>query len=68
MQRIHWDLYNKVKDCDIKGTKYLLGINDDDSLEQLQPIRVYEIVDLKKNTLLMQAAWKNHTQLFIHLL
>ncbi|CAD8051601.1 unnamed protein product [Paramecium primaurelia] len=68
VQRIYEDLYTKVKNGDLKGVRYLLGINDNDSFSQMQPINIQKIVDEKKNTLLMHAVWKDHTKLFTDLI
>ncbi|CAD8151187.1 unnamed protein product [Paramecium pentaurelia] len=68
VQRIYEDLYSKVKNGDLKGVRYLLGINDNDSFSQMQSINIQKIVDEKKNTLLMHAVWKDHTKLFTDLI
>lgn len=61
-------MYSKVKNGDQKGVRYLLGINDNDSFCQMQPINIQKIMDEKKNTLLMHAVWKDHTNLFTDLI
>ncbi|CAD8062222.1 unnamed protein product [Paramecium sonneborni] len=68
VQRIYQDLYSKVKNGDDKGVRYLLGINDDDSFSQIQPINIHTSFDEKRNTLLMLAVWKDQTKLFTDLI
>ncbi|CAD8167881.1 unnamed protein product [Paramecium pentaurelia] len=67
-QRIYVELYSKVRNGDAKGVQYILGIKDDDSLINVQPINIQQIVDEKQNTLLMHAVWKDNTQIFIDLI
>ncbi|CAD8069316.1 unnamed protein product [Paramecium sonneborni] len=67
VQKIYQDLQNKIKNGDINGVRYLLGI-DPFTSNQMQPIHIYTIVDEKKNTLLMETVLKDQNILFIDLI